>query len=34
LDAEVPLVTRNLRHFDRVPGLEVLDPAQWLRGID
>jgi len=26
LDGDVALVTRNVRHFERVPGLRVLDP--------
>jgi predicted nucleic acid-binding protein len=26
LEAGVPLVTRNLSHFERVPGLDVKDP--------
>lgn len=30
LDADVPLVTRNLRHFERVPELEVISPDGWL----
>ncbi|MGN6189456.1 MAG: type II toxin-antitoxin system VapC family toxin [Conexibacter sp.] len=29
LDADAPLVTRNLRHFARVPGLRVVRPADW-----
>jgi tRNA(fMet)-specific endonuclease VapC len=29
LDAELPLVTRNIRHFDRVPGLRVMRPGDW-----
>jgi len=29
LDADLPLVTRNVRHFERVPGLRVLRPADW-----
>jgi tRNA(fMet)-specific endonuclease VapC len=29
LDANRPLVTRNLRHFDRVPGLTVVAPDRW-----
>lgn len=29
LDAELPLVTRNLRHFERVPGLEAVHPSDW-----
>ena len=29
LDADRPLVTRNLRHFDRVPGLRVVAPESW-----
>jgi tRNA(fMet)-specific endonuclease VapC len=27
LEAGAPLITRNLRHFARVPGLEVSEPA-------
>jgi tRNA(fMet)-specific endonuclease VapC len=30
LDARAPLVTRNVRHFTRVPGLEVVEPQHWL----
>jgi len=29
LDAGVPLVTRNVRHFERVPGLRVVAPDAW-----
>jgi tRNA(fMet)-specific endonuclease VapC len=29
LDADLPLVTRNVRHFERVPGLRVVRPADW-----
>jgi len=29
LDAALPLVTRNVRHFERVPGLRVFRPAAW-----
>lgn len=29
LDADLPLVTRNVRHFERVPGLRVLRPGDW-----
>jgi len=29
LEAGVPLITRNLRHFARVPGLRVVEPARW-----
>jgi len=29
LDANRPLVTRNRRHFDRVPGLSVVSPEAW-----
>lgn len=29
LDADVPLVTRNVRHFERVPGLRVIRPDAW-----
>lgn len=27
IEAELPLITRNVRHFSRVPGLEIIDPA-------
>jgi len=30
LDAGLPLVTRNARHFERVPGLRVVPPGDWL----
>jgi tRNA(fMet)-specific endonuclease VapC len=29
LAADVPLVTRNIRHFEQVPGLTVSEPANW-----
>jgi tRNA(fMet)-specific endonuclease VapC len=29
LEAQAPLVTRNLRHFARVPGLQVTAPGRW-----
>jgi tRNA(fMet)-specific endonuclease VapC len=29
LDADLPLVTRNARHFKRVPGLRVVLPDDW-----
>lgn len=29
LDAGLPLVTRNGRHFERVPGLRVVAPRDW-----
>jgi predicted nucleic acid-binding protein len=29
LHAQAPLVTRNLRHFASVPGLQVVEPGQW-----
>lgn len=29
LDVRRPLVTRNLRHFDRVPGLTAIQPTDW-----
>jgi predicted nucleic acid-binding protein len=31
LEARTPLVTRNVRHFARVPGLEVIEPGRWPR---
>lgn len=31
LEAQVPLVTRNVRHFARVPGLQVTEPGDWAR---
>ena len=30
LEARAQLVTRNVRHFKRVPGLEVVEPQHWL----
>lgn len=30
LEANLPLVTRNLGHFERVPDLEVRSPGAWL----
>ena len=30
VDAGTPLITRNRRHFERVGGLELVDPAEWL----
>jgi tRNA(fMet)-specific endonuclease VapC len=29
LDSERPLITRNVRHFDRVPNLVVSSPDGW-----
>jgi len=29
LDVELPLVTCNVRHFARVPGLRVVRPGDW-----
>jgi predicted nucleic acid-binding protein len=29
LEAGLPLVTRNTRHFERVEGLEVVQPERW-----
>jgi predicted nucleic acid-binding protein len=29
LQADAPLVTRNVRHFARVPGLQVTEPTRW-----
>lgn len=29
LEAGAPLVTRNVRHFARVPGLQVVGPEHW-----
>jgi predicted nucleic acid-binding protein len=29
LEADAPLVTRNVRHFVRVPGLQVVEPERW-----
>jgi tRNA(fMet)-specific endonuclease VapC len=31
LEAGLPLVTRNLRHFERVPGLDIVEPSAWGR---
>jgi predicted nucleic acid-binding protein len=30
LEAQLPLVTRNRGHFDRVDALEVVEPDGWL----
>jgi tRNA(fMet)-specific endonuclease VapC len=30
LEAGAPLVTRNVRHFARVPDLQVVQPQSWL----
>ncbi len=30
LDAGLALITRNLSHFERVPGLDALDPEAWV----
>ncbi len=30
LEAGAPLVTRNVRHFARVPELRVVEPQSWL----
>jgi tRNA(fMet)-specific endonuclease VapC len=30
LEADAPLVTRNVRHFARVPGLQVTQPEHWI----
>jgi tRNA(fMet)-specific endonuclease VapC len=32
LEAGMGLVTRNVRHFARVPGLRVLEPGRWSQG--
>jgi tRNA(fMet)-specific endonuclease VapC len=29
LQAEARLLTRNARHFERVPGLDVIEPGDW-----
>jgi tRNA(fMet)-specific endonuclease VapC len=29
LEVDLPLVTRNVRHFERVDGLDVLRPEEW-----
>jgi tRNA(fMet)-specific endonuclease VapC len=29
LHANAPLVTRNIRHFARVPGLQAVEPGRW-----
>jgi predicted nucleic acid-binding protein len=29
LEVGAPLVTRNIRHFTRVPGLRVVQPDRW-----
>jgi tRNA(fMet)-specific endonuclease VapC len=29
LEAGTPLITRNLRHFARIPGLQVVEPGRW-----
>jgi tRNA(fMet)-specific endonuclease VapC len=32
LAADAPLVTRNMRHFARVPGLRAMEPEHWRNG--
>lgn len=29
LEVGAPLVTRNVRHFARIPGLRVVEPQRW-----
>jgi predicted nucleic acid-binding protein len=31
LEADLPFVTGNIRHFERVDGLEVVPPERWPR---
>jgi predicted nucleic acid-binding protein len=31
LEADLPFMTRNFRHFERVDGLEVVPPERWPR---
>jgi predicted nucleic acid-binding protein len=31
LEADAPLITRNLRHFTLVPGLQVSLPQDWVQ---
>lgn len=33
VEADAPLITRNIRHFARVPGLRVSEPEQWLGSV-
>ena len=33
LEARLPLVTRNPSHFERVPDLEVVAPAEWMASL-
>ncbi|MGI8592835.1 MAG: type II toxin-antitoxin system VapC family toxin [Solirubrobacteraceae bacterium] len=33
LEARLPLVTRNLDHFERVPGLRIFHPEEWSAGL-
>jgi tRNA(fMet)-specific endonuclease VapC len=30
IEADVPLITRNARHFERVPHLQITHPADWV----
>lgn len=32
LEAGLTLVTRNVRHFDRIDSLDVVHPSEWLPG--
>lgn len=29
IDVGAPLITRNVRHFERVPSLQVVHPQEW-----
>jgi tRNA(fMet)-specific endonuclease VapC len=34
IDVDLPLITRNVRHFERIDGLETLHPEAWQEAAD